>query len=90
MTVRPGRRARCEEHRLHPRASVLFQGDSITDAVRDRTRPADLGHGYAALAAAGLPGAPVVLDHGRRPPHRPARALADRHPWPTDPRWSPS
>ncbi|MFD8599213.1 GDSL-type esterase/lipase family protein [Kitasatospora sp. NPDC059646] len=35
-------------------AIVLFQGDSITDAARDRSRPADLGHGYAALAAAAL------------------------------------
>ncbi|MEV4561567.1 GDSL-type esterase/lipase family protein [Kitasatospora sp. NPDC049285] len=32
-------------------ATVLFQGDSITDAGRDRRLAADLGHGYAALAA---------------------------------------
>ncbi|MFJ9777324.1 GDSL-type esterase/lipase family protein [Kitasatospora sp. NPDC101157] len=35
-------------------AIVLFQGDSITDAGRDRGDPASLGHGYAALAAAAL------------------------------------
>ena len=31
---------------------VLFQGDSITDCGRDRANPADLGRGYASLAAA--------------------------------------
>ncbi|TDB77000.1 SGNH/GDSL hydrolase family protein [Micromonospora sp. KC721] len=31
---------------------VLFIGDSITDADRDRTDGADLGHGYAMMAAA--------------------------------------
>ncbi|RKE17818.1 SGNH/GDSL hydrolase family protein [Streptomyces sp. TLI_171] len=45
-------------------ATVLFQGDSITDAGRDHTRPADLGHGYAALAAAGLPAGLTVLNRG--------------------------
>jgi acyl-CoA thioesterase I len=30
---------------------VLFQGDSITDAGRDRENPEHLGHGYALLAA---------------------------------------
>ncbi|MFD5464594.1 GDSL-type esterase/lipase family protein [Kitasatospora sp. NPDC127059] len=48
-------------------AVVLFQGDSITDAGRDRGDPASLGHGYAALAAAVLnaahPGA-TVLNQG--------------------------
>ncbi len=33
------------------RATLLFQGDSITDAGRDRTSATDLGHGYAAMAA---------------------------------------
>ncbi|TFG73396.1 MAG: GDSL family lipase, partial [Anaerolineales bacterium] len=33
-------------------AVVLFQGDSITNAGRSRDNDADLGHGYAALAAA--------------------------------------
>jgi len=33
-------------------ALVLFQGDSITDAGRNRDDPADLGWGYAALTAA--------------------------------------
>lgn len=32
--------------------TVLFQGDSITDAGRDRANPAGLGTGYALLAAA--------------------------------------
>ncbi|MEV6570904.1 GDSL-type esterase/lipase family protein [Streptomyces sp. NPDC051577] len=49
---------------MQPRATVLFQGDSITEAGRDRSSPGDLGHGYAALAAAGLPGAPHVLNRG--------------------------
>ncbi|WP_404868361.1 SGNH/GDSL hydrolase family protein [Kitasatospora griseola] len=49
---------------MHPRATVLFQGDSITEAGRDRTRPGDLGHGYAALAATALPGTPQVLNRG--------------------------
>ncbi|KDN87044.1 SGNH/GDSL hydrolase family protein [Kitasatospora cheerisanensis] len=39
---------------MQPEAIVLFQGDSITDAARDRTCPADLGHGFAALAATAL------------------------------------
>jgi lysophospholipase L1-like esterase len=33
-------------------AVVLFQGDSITDAGRSRLSDADLGRGYAAMAAA--------------------------------------
>ena len=33
-------------------AVVLFQGDSITDAGRDRNDPANLGTGYAMMAAA--------------------------------------
>lgn len=45
-------------------ATVLFQGDSITDAARDRTSPDDLGHGYAALAAAELPAPRTVLNRG--------------------------
>ncbi|MFJ5881426.1 SGNH/GDSL hydrolase family protein [Kitasatospora cineracea] len=44
--------------------AVLFQGDSITDAGRDRARPGHLGHGYAALVAAALPGRPAVLNRG--------------------------
>lgn len=32
-------------------ATVLFQGDSITDADRMRANPADLGRGYALMAA---------------------------------------
>ncbi len=52
---------------LPPRATVLFQGDSVTDAGRDRTASADLGHGYAALAAEALraahPGV-TVLNRG--------------------------
>ena len=34
--------------------TILFQGDSITDAGRPKDRDADLGHGYAALVAAAL------------------------------------
>ncbi len=33
---------------------LLFQGDSITDAGRDRNAPHDLGHGYPKYAAEGL------------------------------------
>ena len=33
---------------------ILFQGDSITDAGRDKRNYRDLGHGYAHFAAAGL------------------------------------
>jgi len=33
-------------------ATVLFQGDSITDAGRNRSDPQDLGAGYAMMAAA--------------------------------------
>ncbi|MEU1506012.1 GDSL-type esterase/lipase family protein [Kitasatospora sp. NPDC005748] len=65
---------------MHPRTTVLFQGDSITEAGRDRGCPGDLGHGYAALAAAGLPGTPVVLNRGVG-----GDRLADlRERWPTD------
>lgn len=35
-----------------PGTRVLFIGDSITDAGRDRANPDDLGHGYALIAAA--------------------------------------
>lgn len=35
-----------------PGTTVLFIGDSITDAGRDRANPDDLGHGYALMAAA--------------------------------------
>jgi acyl-CoA thioesterase-1 len=35
-----------------PGQRVLFIGDSITDAGRDRANPDDLGHGYALIAAA--------------------------------------
>ncbi|KIQ61565.1 GDSL family lipase [Kitasatospora griseola] len=44
--------------------TVLFQGDSITDAGRDRTCPDDLGHGYAAIVAAGLGDDFTVLNRG--------------------------
>jgi len=37
--------------RIKPGATVLFQGDSITDCGRDRDNPADLGRGYALMAA---------------------------------------
>lgn len=36
---------------FHDGDIVLFQGDSITDAGRDRQDPAHLGHGYVLLAA---------------------------------------
>ncbi|MFF4340585.1 SGNH/GDSL hydrolase family protein [Kitasatospora sp. NPDC001540] len=49
---------------MQPAATVLFQGDSITDAGRDRARPDDLGRGYAAMVAAALPGTPTVLNRG--------------------------
>ena len=31
---------------------ILFQGDSVTDAGRDRSNPADLGEGYSKFASA--------------------------------------
>ncbi|MBS3734616.1 MAG: SGNH/GDSL hydrolase family protein [Phycisphaerae bacterium] len=37
---------------IQPNQTVLFQGDSITDAQRSVADEADLGHGYAAMAAA--------------------------------------
>ncbi|MET9615657.1 SGNH/GDSL hydrolase family protein [Kitasatospora indigofera] len=52
---------------LPPGATVLFQGDSITDAGRDRQAHTHLGGGYAALAAERLltarPGV-TVLNRG--------------------------
>ena len=33
---------------------ILFQGDSVTDAGRDRSNPHDLGEGYPKYAAAML------------------------------------
>ncbi len=39
---------------LEPNAKILFQGDSITDAGRNRAVPGSLGGGYALLAAANL------------------------------------
>jgi acyl-CoA thioesterase-1 len=39
---------------LHPGARILFQGDSITDAGRNRDLVGDLGHGYANFIAAWL------------------------------------
>jgi lysophospholipase L1-like esterase len=46
----------CQEDAVTPliedNAVVLFQGDSITDAGRSRSDEADMGVGYAALAAA--------------------------------------
>jgi len=38
--------------RIQPHATVLFQGDSITDAGRSRENDKDLGRGYAAMVAA--------------------------------------
>ena len=38
--------------RIQPHATVLFQGDSITDAGRSRENDEDLGRGYAAMVAA--------------------------------------
>lgn len=37
---------------LQPESTVLFQGDSITDAGRNRHDPFSLGNGYAMIAAA--------------------------------------
>lgn len=37
---------------IEDRATVLFQGDSITDAGRSRENDADMGRGYAAMTAA--------------------------------------
>ena len=39
---------------LRQNDTVLFQGDSITDANRDRSVPTDLGRGYALMASATL------------------------------------
>lgn len=38
--------------RIQPHATVLFQGDSITDAGCSRENDEDLGRGYAAMVAA--------------------------------------
>ena len=37
--------------KIHPGMRVLFQGDSVTDAGRDRTRPDHLGSGYPLFVA---------------------------------------
>ena len=37
---------------IEQRATVLFQGDSITDAGRDRENSSDMGRGYAMIASA--------------------------------------
>ncbi len=50
-TNRPGARVP-DVSALTPGAPVLFIGDSITDAGRDRSNPFDLGGGYPALVAA--------------------------------------
>ncbi|MBC2595192.1 SGNH/GDSL hydrolase family protein [Ruficoccus amylovorans] len=40
---------------FNPGQTILFQGDSITDALRDKeTNLADMGRGYASMAAAWL------------------------------------
>jgi acyl-CoA thioesterase-1 len=39
---------------INPDDVILFTGDSITDCGRDRSNPASLGTGYAALTAAHL------------------------------------
>lgn len=39
---------------LAPGSRILFQGDSITDAGRDRQDPASLGRGYVIMAAGQL------------------------------------
>jgi len=39
---------------IEPNSLILFQGDSITDAGRDRANSADLGYGYANFIAAWL------------------------------------
>lgn len=36
---------------IKPDSRILFQGDSITDAGRDRAIPTDLGRGYASMTA---------------------------------------
>lgn len=40
--------------KLERESTILFQGDSITDAGRDRSNPDSLGNGYAYLIAARL------------------------------------
>ncbi len=48
--------------------TILFQGDSITDAGRNREMPEDLGHGYPCLAASrialSMPGAYRFYNRG--------------------------
>ena len=66
---------------IEDNAVVLFQGDSITDAGRDRSNDADLGTGYAAVAAAEI--SAMYPDRGIRFLNRGiggnrARDLADR------------
>ena len=63
--------------------TVLFQGDSITDAGRSRQDDNDLGYGYPAIAAAWYfalyPGKRRTLHQPRhqwQPRKGPARALA--------------
>ncbi len=55
--------------RIAPHSRILFQGDSITDAGRDRSLPGSLGTGYAMMAAGFLAAVqpqlgPVCLNRG--------------------------
>ena len=64
---------------------ILFQGDSVTDAGRDRSNPADLGEGYPKFASALIQDSYPDLDFefvdlgisGNRTEHLVARLEAD-------------
>ena len=64
---------------------ILFQGDSVTDAGRDRSNPADLGEGYPQFASAMIQDSYPDLDFefvdlgisGNRTEHLVARLEAD-------------
>jgi lysophospholipase L1-like esterase len=64
---------------------ILFQGDSVTDAGRDRSNPADLGEGYPKFASAMIQDSYPDLDFefvdlgisGNRTEHLVARLEAD-------------
>lgn len=47
-----------------PRMRIVFQGDSVTDFLRDRANPNSLGDGYVSLVAKDLPEEWTLINRG--------------------------